>query len=168
MAEEIKDISLSTKKGYRIDGDNSRIIYLDTADHNIMVRLEEVYPEISKLALEAVDRISSSKKSMKSAVPDSGDEASEDSSSEDITDVLKDIDSKMRAKLNYIFASEIADVCEPTGNMYDVVGGEWRFEHIIEVLSHLYANNMTAEYKKMQERIKKHTTKYTSGKRKRK
>lgn len=163
MAEEIKDISLSTKKSFRIDGDNNRIIYLDVSDMNVMTRLEEVYSDINKLALEAVDRMAKAKKvvSDETTEDDEGIEP-EDSSAEEMTDVLRDIDSKMRAKLNYIFASDVADVCEPTGNMYDVVGGEWRFEHIIEVLTHLYANNITSEFKRMQERIKKHTAKYTN------
>lgn len=157
MAEEnVNDISLSSKKAYRLDGDNSRIIYLDPSDMNIVVRLEEVYPEIQKLAVEAGDRIIASK------------DVKEDDNSplNDISEILKDIDKKMREKLNYIFASDIADICEPTGNMYDPVGGEFRFEHIIDVLTTLYANNITAEFKKMQERVKKHTAKYTNKRRK--
>ena len=155
MAEEIKDISLSTKKSYRIDGDNSRIIYLDTSDMNVLVRLEETYPDIQKLALEAGDRILATK-----------DTDSEESSLNDITEVLKDIDKKMRVKLDYIFASEISDICAPTGNMYDPVNGEFRFEHIIEVLSGLYADNITLEFKKMQDKVKKHTAKYTNRRKK--
>lgn len=154
MAEEIKDISLSSKKAYRLDGDNSRIIYLDTSDMNILVRMDETYPEIQKLAIEAAEKIVASKIS------------DDDSPLNDITEVLKEIDARMREKLNYIFASNIADICEPTGNMYDPINGGFRFEHIIEVLSTLYANNITVEFKKMQERVKKHTAKYT-GKRKR-
>ena len=154
MAEEIKDISLSSKKSYRIDGDNSRIIYLDTSDMNILVRMNETYPEIQKLAVEAADKIVASKV---------GDD---DSPLNDISEILKEIDKRMREKLNYIFASDIADICEPKGNMYDPVGGEFRFEHIIEALSTLYADNITGEFKKMQERVKKHTAKYTNKLRK--
>lgn len=153
MAEEkVTDISLSSKKAYRLDGDNSRIIFLDTSDMNILVRLEETYPEIQKLAVEAGDRIIASK-----------DVEDDDKSPlTDMSEILKDIDRKMREKLNYIFASDIADICEPTGNMYDPVGGEFRFEHIIDVLTTLYANNITTEFKKMQERVKKHTAKYVN------
>ena len=50
--------------------------------------------------------------------------------------------------------------------MYDPVGGEFRFEHIIEVLLNLYANNLTSEFSKMQERVKKHTAKYANKRRK--
>ena len=153
MAEEkVTAISLSVKKAYRLDGDNKRIILLDTSDMNILVRLEETYPEIQKLAIEAGERIVASK-----------DIEDEDKSPlTDMSEILKDIDKKMREKLNYIFASDIADICEPTGNMYDPIGGEFRFEHIIDVLTTLYANNITAEFKKMQERVKKHTAKYVN------
>lgn len=161
MAEDIKDISLSNKKSFRIDGDNDRIIYLDTSDMNIMVRAEEVYPEISKLAVEAVDKLASTNKPKDAETEDDGE-----AFISDIATVLKEIDAKMREKLNYIFASDIADICEPTGNMYDLVGGEFRFEHIIEVLTGLYANNLTAEFKKMQARVKKHTAKYTNKRKK--
>ena len=157
MAEEIKDISLSNKKSFRIDGDNNRMIYLDTSDMNIAVRLEETYPEIQKLAVEATDRMGGVKKITEDDLSGLGD----------MTAILKDIDRQMREKLDYIFASEISDVCEPTGNLFDVVGGEFRFERIIEALATLYANNISAEFKKMQDRVKKHTAKYTTKRGKR-
>ena len=160
MAEEINNISLSNKRSFSIDGDLNRIIFLDTSDMNILVRLDETYPEIRKLAVEASEKIIASK--------ESSIEEGANSPISDIAQVLKDIDTKMREKLNYIFASDIADICEPKGNMYDPVYGGFRFEHIIEVLTTLYANNITAEFKKMQERLKKHTAKYTgTSKRKR-
>lgn len=154
MAEDIRNISLSNKKTFSIDGDLTRTIQLDTSDMNILVRMEEVYPEIERLAVEAADKIVSTKKTDK----EDGEESVEISS---LVTVLKEIDNKMREKLNYIFASDVADACEPKGNMYDVVGGEFRFEHIIGVLSRLYANDITSEFKKMQTRVKKHTEKYT-------
>ena len=152
MAEDIKDISLSTKKSFRIDGDNNRIIWLDVSDMNVMSRINDVYPEIRRLAIEAQDRL------QKAEITDREDA---NSPLQDVSDVLKDINKTMKEKLNYIFASDIADICEPTGNMYDVVGGEFRFEHIIDVLTTLYANNIKAEYRKLSERLKKHTAKYT-------
>lgn len=153
MAEDIKDISLSTKKSFRIDGDNNRIIWLDVSDMNIMSRINDVYPEIRRLAIEAQDKL------QKVEITDREDATSP---LQDVSDILKDINKTMKEKLNFIFASDIADVCEPTGNMYDVVGGEFRFEHIIDVLTTLYANNIKVEYKKLAERLKKHTAKYTS------
>ena len=46
--------------------------------------------------------------------------------------------------------------------MYDVVNGKCRFECIIESLSTLYENNIIEETKNMENRVKKHTEKYTS------
>ena len=158
MAEEVKNISLSSKKSFTIDGDNSRVIWLDLSDMNLLVRLNEIYPDIRKLAADAGDRMSKAK----TVDPE------DISSINDISEILKDIDKQMREKLNYIFASDVADACEPTGNMYDMVNGEYRFEHIIDVLSQLYANNITAEYRKMQERVRKHTAKYTANNKRKK
>ena len=158
MAEENNNISLSTKKTFTIDGDLTRTIQLDISDMNILVRLEEVYPEIQRLAVEAQESLAMSK--------DKQEEGKDDSSLSNLSELLKSIDSKMREKLNYIFASDVADACEPTGNMYDPVNGEFRFEHIIDVLTTLYANNLKGEFKKMQDRVKKHTAKYTNGRRK--
>ena len=155
MAEETNNISLSSKKTFTIDGDLTRTIQLDTSDMNVLVRLDEVYEEIQKLAVDAGNRIVASKTG-------EGEEMDE-ASLRELSNVLRDIDKQMREKMNYIFASDIADACEPKGNMYDPVGGEFRFEHIIGVIAGLYANNITAEFKKMQERVKKHTQKYTSG-----
>lgn len=153
MAEEIKNISLTHKKEFSIDGDGNRIIALDTSDMNIMVRLEEVYPKISELAVDAQNRMANLK------------ESGEDGSSlNDITGILKDIDKKMREHMDYIFASPISDICVPSGNMFDPVNGEFRFEHIIDVLTGLYASDISDGFKKMQDRVKKHTAKYTNNK----
>lgn len=154
MAEEIRDISLSKKKSFTIDGDLNRTIQLDTSDMNILVRLEETYPDIRKLALDATQRISS--------VPVITGEDDEDAEKTvtQMVDILKEIDNDMRKKVDYVFASKVSDICVPTGNMFDPVGGEFRFEHLIDVLTRLYAGDITGEFKKMQERVKKHTEKY--------
>ena len=157
MAEEIRDISLSTKRAFSIDGDLNRIIHIDTTDMNIITRLEETYPEIDRLAREAADKVS--------ALVDNKD-------SDDMTviseysKVLTEIDKQMRDKVDYIFASPISDICVPDANMYDPVNGGFRFENLIEKLSPLYANDLTAEFKKVQARVKKHTSKYTNKRRK--
>ena len=159
MAEEIRNISLSHKKSFSIDGDINRIIQIDTSDLNVTVRLEEVYPDLIKLAIEATDKLASVKDTR-------ADEDAENSPFTDYATILKDIDKQMREKVDYIFASPVADICEPTGNMYSVYGGEFKFERIIDALITLYANDISAEFKKMQVRVKKHTDKYTKRRRK--
>ena len=117
--------------------------------------MEERYPKMEAEAREAAVQMSK----MDTENPD------EDSMSS-IATLLKSIDEKMREDIDFIFDSNVSEMCAPKGTMYDPYNGQFRFEHIIEVLTTLYANNLTAEYKKMQDRVKKHTAKYT-GKRKR-
>lgn len=165
MAEELQNISLSSRKRYTIDDDPNRVISLDTTDMNIVVRFDEAYPQILDLATEATNRISaiSTKDEVDNETGDEEDEENPNRKTEDLSTILKDIDRRMRDKMDYIFASPISDVCEPTGNMFDpVCDGQFRFEHIIWVLGKLYETNFTAEFDKMQKRLKKHTEKYTS------
>ena len=157
MAEEIRNISLSHKKSFSIDGDINRIIQIDTSDLNVTIRLEEVYPELLKLAVDATDRLVNVKE-----VQD--DE--EKSPLSDYSEILKDIDKQMREKVDYIFASEVSDICLPKENMYSVCGGEFNFERVVDALITLYANDIKAEFKQMQARVKKHTDKYTKRRKK--
>ena len=153
MAEEIRDISLSTKRAFSIDGDLNRIIHIDTSDLNILARLEETYPKIQKLAVEASEKVASI---------DKAKDDEDDTVLSEYVKVLKSIDKDMREMVDYIFASPIADICVPDANMYDPVNGGFRYEDLIDKLSRLYANNLTAEFKKMQDRVKKHTEKYAN------
>ena len=148
MAEELKDLSFSTKKKFRIDGDQNRVIEIDPSDMNILVRLEDTYPKIKQLAISASEKMST---------------ISEDDSLTDVAEVLRGIDTEMRKYMDYIFDADVSAKCAPSGNMFDPTNGQFRFEHIIEVLTQLYANNITSEFKKMQDNVKKHTTKYVGN-----
>lgn len=161
MAEEIRNISLSQKKSFSIDGDINRIIQIDTSDLNVTVRLEEVYPDLVKLAVEATDKLSSVKSTQDI-------EEEEKSVISDYSEILKDIDKRMREKVDYIFDSSVSDVCLPRENLYSISGGEFKFEHLIDVLLTLYANDIKSEFKKMQDRVKKHTAKYANRRNNRK
>lgn len=153
MAEEkITNLSMSKKKCFSIDNDCNRLIYLDTSDMNILVRLEEVYQSIDELANEAVEKIST--------LSDDKDEGEQLS---DLASVLKDIDAKMREKIDYIFDDKVSDACVPKGNMYDPYEGGFRFEHVVSVLTGLYATDISTGFKKMQDNVKKHTAKYTKS-----
>lgn len=148
--KKITNISLSSKKCFSIDGDGTRLLYLDTSDMNVIVRLEEVYSSLSDLADEAVKNLAS--------MPEDGEE---ENSLGSFAEALKSIDKKMREKVDYIFDSNVSEVCAPKGNMYDPVNGVFRFQHIIEVLSELYAKDIADGFKKMQANVAKHTAKYT-------
>lgn len=136
------DLSVTKKKQFRIDKDDNRIIELNTSDMSILSRLQESYPKLDELSNKAMT-------------------LSSEDTLEATVEVLNDIDKEMRQILNFIFDSDIADVCAPDGSMFDMFNGEFRFEHIVSVLVGLYEENIDKEYKLMTKNIRKHTDKYT-------
>jgi len=151
-AEEPIDIDLSVtrRKNFRINGDNSRILSLNISDMGIFARLEAEYAKLKDLSLEAQDLMSE-------------EEDSEESSLKALAK-LKDIDAELRQRIDTIFDANVCEVCAPDGTLYDPFDGKFRFQHIIEVLLGLYEGNFVAEYKKMEQRINKRTGKYTKKK----
>lgn len=145
------DINLSAirKKRFRIDGDNNRYLELDVSDMTIINRLESLYPKLEKLsqdaALKQLDK----------------EDADDEKSLTRISNTLTKIDAQMRQILDEIFDSDVSAKCAPSGSMFDPFNGTLRFEHIIDVLSKLYENNINSEFKKMSARMKKRTSKYT-------
>ena len=157
---EIIDIKLTTpiveKKKFRLNGDNSTIIELNVNDAGIVGRLSGVYKKLKALDAK-VDAIKT--------------DISEDEDMEEyfdrISGDLSALDDEMRKQIDTLFASEVSEVVAPKGKccMYDPVGGMFRYEHIIETLSNLYANNLNKEFQRMRTRTEKHTSKYTKKKR---
>lgn len=146
------DLSATRKKRFRIDGDNNRYLELNTSDMSIISRLEQLYPKLQKLSQDA---------SIKQL--DKNEEDDEKTLTK-ISNALIKIDMEMRKIVDEIFDSNVSEVCAPSGSMFDPFNGEFRFEHIIDVLSKLYENNLNAEFKKMADKLKKRTSKYTKGK----
>lgn len=151
--DDIVDIDLSAtkKKRFRIDGDNNRILYLNTSDFGVISRLKDTYPTLADLA---------------SQVGAEGFDFGEDDEDELVkltkaSHVIDTIDKKMREGIDYIFDSNVSEICAPDGTMYDLFNGKFRFEHIIEKLANLYNTQVSKEYRKMFARLKKHTSKYT-------
>mgnify|MGYP006935956266 FL=1 len=142
------DLNLVQKQQIRIDGDDNRIIELDTGDLTIINRLKEVYPRLNSLGMKGFE------------IDDTGDETSE-ATMDNILSALNAIDKEMRDIINYIFDADIADICLPTGAMYNMRNGEFTFEHILDKLFDLYAENVQKEFNQMSERMKQHTNKYT-------
>lgn len=146
------DLSVTRKKRFRINGDNNTFLELNTSDMGIITRLEQLYPKLQKLSQDA---------SIKQL--DKNEEDDENSLTK-ISNILVKIDMEMRQIIDEIFDSNVSEVCAPSGSMFDPFNGEFRFEHIIDVISKLYENNINAEFKKMSDKMKKRTSKYTKGK----
>lgn len=147
----IIDLTATRRKRFHVNRGlgESGVLELDTSDMNIIKRLEQLYPRLQELSQDA---------SIKQL-----QEASNDEKSSKVANVLTKIDMEMRNILDDIFNSNVSEVCAPSGSMFDPFNGEFRFEHIIDVLSKLYENNLNEEFKKMSEKMKKRTSKYTKG-----
>lgn len=158
MANQIIDVDLSAirKKRFRIDGDNNRIIELNTSDLKILSRLKEAYPKLIELGNKAA-----------SGLPQEDDADLTDLTGENVAkvvNVVDEIDKEMRHLIDYIFDSEIADICAPSGSMYDPISGMFRYEHIIATLSNLYETDINSEINQIASKVKKHTSKYSKRK----
>lgn len=139
------DLSITRKKRFRIDGDDNRIIELNTSDMTILNRLDEADKQLRELADKATFGMS-------------------ENGEDDNADVVKELlatDKQMRDIIDYLFDAPVSDVCAPDGSMYDPFNGKYRFEHIMETLFTLYEKNITEEIKKMRKNVQKHTGKYT-------
>lgn len=151
---DIQDIDLSEtrRKRFRIDGDNDRILELNTSDMGIIKRLNDLLPKLKSLQTDAAKELVF------------GDEMSDEDGMRVASDVLTRIDSDMRDIVDEIFDSNVSEVCAPEGSMYDPFNGKFRYEHIIETLVKLYEDNIKKETQKVAERVNKHTDKYTRRK----
>ena len=146
--DDVIDINLEgiKRSRFRINGRNDAIIELNLSDLSIVDRLEK---GMQKLSVE-MSKISN--------IPD--DE-------ENYSEIMHQADQNMREYVDYIFDYPVSAVCAPQGStMFDPTNGVFRYEHIIDGLTKLYADNINDEYKKINARLKKHTDKYVSKKRK--
>ena len=152
VLENVIDIDLSAikKQRFRINGDNSKILELNTSDMGIATRLKEAYPRLNTLMDDVADKFSN--------MPDDIDEDA-------ITkfgDAIEEIDKKMRVELDYIFNSNVSEICGADGSMWDPIDGAFRYEHIIDKLSKLYENNLDKEFMNMKRRVETKTGKYAN------
>lgn len=152
MQNDIVDINLSAirKKRFRIDGDDNRILELNTSDLGVLSRIKEAYPKLQELNERAIQDW-----------PNSDADHVGEEDYEAVVNVLKGIDTEMRQLIDYIFNSNVSEVCAPDGTMYDPIDGQFRFEHIINCLVALYENNIDLEVKQISNRVRKYTDKYT-------
>ena len=153
-ADDIQDIDISAikKKRFRINGDNNKILELNTSDLNIATRMETAYNRLVAL-MDDVGKVLSS-------LPEEDAELSESKEFE-INNQLKKIDAEMRQELDYIFDAPVSEVCSDGGSMYDPFDGMFRFEHIMDAISKLYETNINSEFNAMRKRVSAKTSKYT-------
>ena len=136
-----------------VNGDNQKVLELNLSDIGVSARFNDVYPKL--LALQ--DDIGSM---LEEGKPEDAD----DGQMTLLVSQFREVDKKMREYVDYIFDFPVCHVCCDGGSMYDLVGGQYRFEYIIEKISKLYDQRFTFEDKKLRDRMKSHTAKYTKPK----
>lgn len=153
--EDVQDLNISAikKKRFRINGDNNRILELNTSDLNISSRLDTSYKKLQKY-MEEVGNI------LTNELPDDESELTEEQELM-VNNQLNQIDEMMKKEIDYIFDAPVSEVCAYDGSMYDPFEGAFRFEHIIEAIAKLYENNLSNEFAKMKKRVSVKTSKYT-------
>ena len=149
---EVEDVDLGfvEKKRFRIAGDYNRMLELNVSDLNITTRLSTGYPKLKALLKEAQEKITS--------LPDEEDD---EKALAELSARLTDIDNKMREIIDYVFDTNASEVCAPSGNMFDPVGGQYRFERIIDTLVTLYTTGLDKEFQQIKNRVETKTNKYT-------
>ena len=141
-SDDVIDINLegATRTRFRINADSTAIIELNLSDLGIIERLEKGLKNIEKQMSEIAG-------------------LSDDD--ENLSKKMKEADQKMREQVDAIFDYPVSAVCARYGTMYDPKNGQFQYETIINGLLKLYSDNINAEAKKVESRIKKHTDKYT-------
>lgn len=149
------DLRLSSRKRFRIDGDDNRVLELNTSDLNLITRLRSAYPQLKDIAQNAFKDLPDA------VIEDENYDFMEDEATSKLSEALQDADTKMRLLLDYIFDSNVSELCAPHGSMFDPVNGKLRFEHIIDTLAPLYETDISTEMNKVTANVSKHTAKYT-------
>lgn len=142
------DLSATQKTKIRIDGDDSKILELNTSDLNVMTRLKQVYDKLSELA------------NIGTNLSTDDDGTISDEAVAQFTEDLQKIDTEMREMVDFVFQAPVSEICVSSGTMYDPFNGMFRFEYIFEKLLAVYEKNFDSEFKKMSKRVQKHTDKY--------
>lgn len=148
------DISINgiSRKRYRINGDDNKILELNPTDFNIAVRMNEAYPKLTECESKITELSNSA---------DAKDSSENLEGMSKFADTLSSLNNEMCELIDYIFDSNVSEVCCDGGSMYDLIDGFMRYEIIVDNLVKLYETNLSAEVKKVQRRVKKHTAKYT-------
>ena len=145
------DLSITSKKKFRFDKDDNRIVEINTSDMNLMQRVSTAYPKLQELQDKA--------SKLTEGIEIESSEALNGLST--MAERLSAVDAEMRELLDYMFDAPVSKAAAPNGSMYDPFNGSFRFEHIIALVMKQYEDNLQSEFGKMEKQLKSHTDKYT-------
>ena len=146
------DLSSLRKKRFTINDDPNKVLELNTSDFSIVIRLSEAYPQLNEL-------------SQKMTHLQDGVSKEDELTEKDINILssnLSETDSEIKRIVDFIFDSNVCEVCCDNGSMLDIIHGKFRYEIIIDTITSLYESTIIKETEKLQARMDTHTRKYTS------
>ena len=150
------DLSETARTKIWVNGDCTKVLELNLTDLGIIGRAKDAMKELDELQAEANSLASAE-------VPDSFETEEDNQKFDEVIEKFRDIDKKMKNLVNKIFDFDVCDICCDGGSMYDPIGGQYRYEYIIDKLMALYGNSWEKEKKLSQDRMKSHTAKYTKS-----
>lgn len=138
----MKNINIDDgREAITINGDPNRTIYVQASDFNIKVRARQAQKNIGAL-LEEIDK----------ATPENEDT---------FTDVLEDIDKKVREQINFIFNSDVSEpvfgACSP---LMSLKSGKSYVEAFLDAIIPELEKIAKKATEASEKRIAKHTRKY--------
>ena len=145
------DFSAIQKKKFRINGDDSKILELNTSDTSILTRLPEAMPKLEQKQAEIQEDMpeSISRDSMEYTL--------------EMSKKFNKVDIEMKELVDYIFDAPVSSVLANDGSMFDIFNGVTRFEYIINILLAQYEDNLSKEFDGMDKKMKAHLTAYNKG-----
>ena len=163
MIEEVKDknvvnldLSETARTKVWVNGDCTKVLELNLTDLNIMARAKDAMDELDVLQAEANELASAD-------VPAIIESDEDEKKVDEAIEKFRSIDKKMRALVDGIFDFPVCDICCDGGSMYDPIGGQYRYDYIVDKIMALYGNQWEKENKLRKQRMEKHTAKYTKS-----
>lgn len=150
MENKTLNLSSLAKEKVTITGvdDKERILEINIGDIGIVTRLSNLYPKLNALDEKATKIATEETENTEDFIIDFGKK-------------LKEIDDEMRSIIDELFDANVSEVCAPTGTMYDMINGEFRYEIIIDAVLSLYNDAIKESAEKRRKLIQKHTDKFT-------
>lgn len=151
-------LNISEKQVYTINGNKDNFIKLNPNDMGIITRYNASIPNFKNIEAKYVQ-----------LMQDMAESANEDDEFdfEKFSGVFNETDKEMREAINFLFDYDVCSICAKDGSVFDLTDGEYAYIVIIETLLTLYGDTIADEMQKLTDKMKKHTSKYTTNDHKR-
>lgn len=127
-------------KEFDINGDESRVIRVDTTDINLGQRVEAGRKELRKLAKKFETLTKTAK------------------SDDKILEIFSEYDKQVRQQIDGMFDSPVSDIAFGNANCLSICGGNFLFENFLNILLPEIEKDLNEELKASEKRIKKYTS----------